>query len=188
MKLEQRTGLRALLLAIAERFAPTGVTGRTRIQKLIFFASQRLALSVDYRPHYYGPYSDDVTEAVASLVARGLLAEDVQPLATEGPFEGRLYRYTLTDDGQAVLANLRKENPKSMERVDSVVKKLTKGAPPTQTLAVASKLDYVLGKSPTPARRNVLVKRARQFGWRIDPQHIAAGVDYLVTQGFVVKK
>jgi L-lactate permease len=36
------------------------ITGRTTIQKIIYFGTIKNTVKTTYRPHYYGPYSADV--------------------------------------------------------------------------------------------------------------------------------
>ena len=79
-----------VILALADRSGAEGLVGRTRIQKMIYFLRERLPIAATYTAYYYGPYSEEVTASLDSLVAHGLLEEEVEPITTEGPFEGRL--------------------------------------------------------------------------------------------------
>jgi len=47
----------------------------TRVQKLVFLAAHELGLikEVDFEPHHFGPYSDDVVAAEEELIKRGLI-------------------------------------------------------------------------------------------------------------------
>ena len=57
----------AVMLTIREE--EKGVLhGRTLLQKRIYFASVLAKEELGFRPHYYGPYSQTVADAVDSLV------------------------------------------------------------------------------------------------------------------------
>src|SRR5438128_250720 len=55
------------------------LTGRTMAQKLIFLLTKesplRRSLGLNYRMHYYGPYSREVTQESENLIAFGLIEE-----------------------------------------------------------------------------------------------------------------
>lgn len=51
------------------------MSGRTNIQKLIFFSiKDRKEMNAYYEPYHYGPYSEDVQVAVQALEARGIIS------------------------------------------------------------------------------------------------------------------
>jgi len=173
------------ILVLAARHRHEKVTGRTRVQKLIYFLREKLPIAVSYTPYYYGPYSEEVAASLDSLVARNLLKVEVEPRNTEGPFEGRLYQYTLTRDGREVLEQLTREQKSDIQRIESAADHILKGSPSTATLAVASKLHYIVSQSRQPVRRAELSKRARQFGWQIAAGETGKAVQFLLDMGLV---
>ena len=50
-------------------------SGKTLLQKTIFFLNELLELGISFKPHYYGPYSSDVASSIADLTALGFLEE-----------------------------------------------------------------------------------------------------------------
>jgi len=72
---------------IAEVIAAAGgrVVGRVRLQK-VFYLLDQLGLGSEFRYeyHHYGPYSSELTEAVADATAFHMVAEDVEQRANDG--------------------------------------------------------------------------------------------------------
>jgi len=168
-----------VLLVVARSSPQNEVKGRTRIQKLVYFLAQRRAIPVTYTPYYYGPYSEEVTASLDSLVARGLLSEEIEYLNnTEGPFEGRLYRYQLTPDGIEVAESLL-EQRQDLRALSDDVRRILDLNPTTTTLALASKLHYIERELGDALKALDLTEKAKQFGWDIDPSQIEQAVEFL---------
>jgi len=90
------------------------VTGRTRLQKMVFLAGKEkeVPFSYNFSLYYYGPYSSDLQDAVDTLVANELVKEETYP--TYGGEEG--YSYTLTPLGESVLSQIEGEIEKGDEK------------------------------------------------------------------------
>ena len=91
---EQLSDLFLLLHVIRE----TGlVNGRTRLQKTIYLLREHYQIpsGFHFKPYFYGPYSDDLADAVENLVALGLIDEGRRYL-NEDVIE---YSYKLTKRG-----------------------------------------------------------------------------------------
>ena len=104
------------------------VHGKTALQKKIFFLAV-LTHSLDdlgYRPHFYGPHSDDVAEAVQELKTIGYVEQDVRSAgcANTAGFERRRYDYRLTDAGKRVAAVKAHANLDLWSKIQDVAKKL----------------------------------------------------------------
>ena len=72
---EQLSDLFFLLHVIRE----TGlVNGRTRLQKTIYLLRERyhIPFRFHFKPYFYGPYSEDLADAVENLVALGMIEEN----------------------------------------------------------------------------------------------------------------
>jgi uncharacterized protein YwgA len=175
------------ILVLASQCPQGQLAGRTRTQKLLYFLRERLPIAASYTPYYYGPYSEEVTASLDSLVARGLLQEQVEPVDTEGPFEGRLHRYMLTRDGREVLDSLRLEHRDEVVRIEEAAGEVLGRNASTATLAVASKLHYIVKSAAKPVPQKELSAKARGFGWHVDPSEIANGVKFLLGMGLVTK-
>lgn len=169
-----------ILLVLGE--ADGAIRGRTRMQKVLYFLCQRLHKDADYSPHYYGPYSEQVAGAVDSLVARGLVEEKLEPTSTGGPFEGKIYEYVLDDRGRELLASIEELHLEEAARVRKQYRELLSDSPSTQALAVASKLDIILGESKSTSTE--LRAEAKRHGWSLSDHEVEEGIDFLVEKGF----
>lgn len=77
----------------------SGVQGRKRLQKVVYFLQQAgCQLDCRYTLHHFGPYSRDVADVCDEMVVAGLIEEgaDQQPWGTQ-------YRYTVTPKTQELL-------------------------------------------------------------------------------------
>jgi uncharacterized protein YwgA len=77
------------------------IAGRTRLQKTVYLLRERFGVpfSLKFKPYYYGPYSDELSDIVENLVALALIEEHRRYLA-DGVVE---YSYKLTDAGSRFL-------------------------------------------------------------------------------------
>lgn len=65
--------------------AGSSVTGRTRLQKLVFLLDQLgLKSGFEFAYHHYGPYSSDLTNAVDFSKAFGLIEEEFEYRKSDG--------------------------------------------------------------------------------------------------------
>ena len=99
------------------------ICGRTKLQKTVFFLGVLTGNleALGYRPHYYGPYSDDVAAAVNRLKALGFLEESSLQtgLVGEDGFELARHDFTLTDEGKEIAEKKARENPEVWQKIKS---------------------------------------------------------------------
>lgn len=81
MKNQKMDASRRLLLGILDEMGEP-VEGRTMMQKIIFILRHRFGKFRDYKYslHYYGPYSEDLTDELRHLKYQGLIEENVVPV------------------------------------------------------------------------------------------------------------
>ena len=64
------------LAKLVQWSGPSGITGRKRLQKTVFFLQKAgCPFGAEYLLHQYGPYSRDLAEACDELVSAGVLDE-----------------------------------------------------------------------------------------------------------------
>lgn len=103
---------------------PTGVVGRKRLQKIVFFLQKAgCPFGADYTLHHYGPYSRDVADACDELVAAGILNERAEINSV-----GTQYTYTVSaDSGMAAIEqteNRLREQAETMTTFKSLAEEL----------------------------------------------------------------
>ena len=182
----------ALVLAAME--ASGGIVqGRTRLQKLVYFASELLQINCGYRPHYYGPYSSDVAAHVSSQVSRGVLSEVLETFATNEPqFPGndgelRRYTYVLTPDGKAALEWHKERQGQAFDGALAIMRGLTDSGVDYRVLCYAAKLLHVLAAERKPLTWAAAKERARNLGWDMTESEVAQGIELLTTMQLVRK-
>lgn len=112
MEMPDEDLIKNLLLLI---FECGQVRGRTRIQKLAFISQQldqtgELRTRFEFQPYFYGPYSPQLNEVLATLIAQGLVNERRYAVIKEGqPREG--YDYKPTSAGLLLAKRVRESVP-----------------------------------------------------------------------------
>lgn len=101
----------------------TGIlTSRTKLQKIAYLLD-RVGWNVlkDYRYHYYGPYSDQITLEIENFRSRGWLNEEIH-----GSGERAVYSYALTRTGERIADALaaRIGDPRFIQRSMGIVRAL----------------------------------------------------------------
>lgn len=109
----------ALLISVFGVHKDNKIEGRTRIQKeicLLKFKS-KLPFTFNYKPYYYGPYSEELSETINTLVGVKLLKETIIPVG----FNSFRYDYSLTEQGLQLFKKI-KQNSSLKQLVSSLSK------------------------------------------------------------------
>ena len=165
------------------------IQGKTKLQKLVYFVGV-LTNSLDelgYRPHFYGPYSDDVAYAITQLKVIGALEQKVSDWGRNGSgFEIRRYDFTLNDSGMRYTTVVAQQSSELWGRIQSAVRAYTElGDKDYMSLSIAAKTYFLLGHKHVPATYDECATLASDFGWTVSPDQIRSAVDYLVRLGVV---
>ncbi|GIW55579.1 MAG: hypothetical protein KatS3mg082_1983 [Nitrospiraceae bacterium] len=165
------------------------VQGKTKLQKLVYFVGA-LANHLDklgYRPHFYGPYSDEVAYAVGQLKAIGALDQNATDWGHDrSGFEVKRYDYRLTEAGRRYAQGLEQWDVTTTREIREAVQKLRQvGDPDYITLSIAAKTYYLLGQKPEPALLSNLVQLASRFGWNVGPSQIEQAAEFLHKIGLI---
>lgn len=161
--------------------------GRTAVQKLCYFAGVRLNEDLGHRPHYYGPYSREVEDALLNESFAGDLEETMRTFTGGSGRTGRSYSYRLTDQGAELVAELRRDKAQAAERVRDIVGRLGELVPGYRQhrLSVAAKVDLILRQRGGGATTDDIPELARQLGWTVSDEEVDRAVDILVALGRV---
>jgi len=169
----------AVMLAIQQE-QDGELRGRTLLQKKLYFASVLTKEDFDFVPHYYGPYSQSVADAVNSLAANHFVQEKTETLPGEPNLFGerRRHSYSLTDDGKAVLAAMGKLP--DAERWREALEKVNSDpvAKDFNLLSVAAKIHLIV-KAVGKATQREIKLQAKRYGWEMSEEDIRKVEDYL---------
>lgn len=165
------------------------VRGKTKLQKLVYFvgALTESLEQLGYRPHFYGPYSDDVADALGQLRAIGVIDQNDTDWGFDRKgFEVKRYDYRLNDAGRTYAQRLAKRMPELFGQVRSAIEgcKLA-GDPDYMDLSIAAKTYFLLGQKKGKARLEELANLSPKFGWNVNSGQIKQAAKYLEKLGLV---
>jgi len=157
------------------------IVGRTLLQKKLYFAAVLAEQELGFRPHYYGPYSPEVADAVDSLVANRFLKETTETFPGQESIFGewRRHSYELTADGDRLLEALGDtgEARKLREALDKVNSQPI--AEDFNLLSIAAKVHILLRKK-SPATVLEIRRMALEYRWQLSEEQIQDVAKYLV--------
>ena len=137
---KSRTSNDALLLLASLLHYKKPIRGRTRLQKIVFLLKIHYGVpfSFRFRPYYYGPYSDELSNLMSFLNALNFTEERAEFLE---PGIIR-FNYTLTERGRKYIENVEKKLDKETLKIikklkESIAELSTQG---TSTLITKAKL------------------------------------------------
>lgn len=183
--MDARTIVQLGLLALGGK-----VHGKTKLQKSMYFLGLMTGCLEDlgYRAHYYGPYSEDVAEAMDWLRIIGAVDQSSSGVGTVDPsgFEIRRYDYRLNPNGNAFAQKTADLHPQLWQKVQKAAKSLLQaGNMDYNALSIAAKTYFLLDQKKGPASREELRRLAARFGWDVSPEKIEEAGAYLEKLGLI---
>jgi uncharacterized protein len=166
------------------------ISGRTKLQKTVYFLGI-LTGSLDelgYRPHYYGPYSSTVADAVNRLKALGFVQQSSLHTGAvdDSGFEIARHDFGLTDEGKKIAEKKREQNPVAWKKIEHAVTRFKKGGEiDYMQMSVAAKTIFMLSEKGKPATAMELSESAKKLGWNPKAQEIADSIEFLKKLGLV---
>ena len=177
----------AVLIAVQEE-GPEGLTGKTLLQKKLYFASLLVKEDLGFRPHYYGPYSQQVADATDSLVSNRFFEEQIEIFPEANIFgERRRHSYEPTEDGRRLLETI-KERPEVAPWRDAL-RKINEHpfARDFNLLSIAAKVMNILSKAGK-ARVDEIERKAKEHGWELSGKEIESVVEFLEYLGLAKRR
>jgi uncharacterized protein YwgA len=186
----RRLTTRETVLLITDA-ADGSVEGRTVMQKLAYFSGLGLGLGtrLGHRPHFYGPYSSKVEDALSLASVAGDLQETVERMpdwSGTGPDVAK-YSYALTDQGRAKAQSLRAEHPDEWKRIATAVSAIREVVPDLnqKTLSSAAKTYLILSETEDDVSEEQIPDLAGRLGWKLTAAEVRRTVDVLKQLGLV---
>ena len=106
------------------------IQGKTKLQKTVYFLGimTRELDNLGYGPHFYGPYSAEVADAVGQLHALGFLDRNTVQAGTHGGsgFEAIRYDFALNRAGTQIAKSKAATHPLFWKKLEEAAKKLKK--------------------------------------------------------------
>jgi uncharacterized protein len=160
------------------------IQGRTKLQKIIYFVGA-LTGSLDelgYRPHYYGPYSAEVSGAVQELRDLKFLAQTESGVyAIDGQgFEIVRYDYVLTEEGKEVAEEKKAKYPSEWTAILKAVEKVNSANVQDYVrLAIASKAFLLTKQAGKVLSPDALRAKTSEKGWGVTPEQYKEALKFL---------
>jgi len=160
-----------------------GITGRTVIQKILYFGTVTHAVKATYRPHYYGPYSADVAGALQTITSCHFVDETMdsnESKKANETFEWKRYSYKLNEEGKKVSEFLKQNSSDEYAEIKKIVEvcKKTANLDPN-VLSWAAKVHYILVQEKRPMKHEEISKIASSLNWKLESPQIASGAKLL---------
>ncbi len=164
------------------------IAGRTILQKISYFAAEKLELDLGFKPHYYGPFSAEVENATEILVSQKLLEERIErlPLYDTLDFEPRRYHYELNEKGRKYIETKGLESQNGYEITRELIesaRKLRSLNP--KVLSAAAKIHYIISAEGRRIHKEEIKEKAEDIGWDLKRDEIDQVGDLLVSLGFL---
>lgn len=164
-----------------------GISGRTAIQKIVYFLSVIMNEDLGFNPHYYGPYSSKVAEANSELKELNYIKETttVYGFDRQG-FEMTKYNYSLTEDGIKLLERKKRQYSEKWATIQGIANKMSSsGDMNYMELAMAAKAHIILHREGGSTDKETIKVKAKQLGWSIDNNSLDKALIYLEKIGLV---
>ena len=162
------------------------ITGRTTLQKLIYFETvtiPEINLAEPYTAYFYGPFNRDVANSLECMVFYDILDE-----RRIGINHGS-YVYKVTPKGSEIIHGLEDKAKKVFAEIKDLVSTCDKYCKlNSNSLSFAAKVHYMLGSQRTakkPLTEKELVRTGESFGWKLSKSEIRNGSELLEHLGLV---
>jgi len=174
---------------IAVLLAKSGgeILGKTKMQKEMYFLGELLQIDLGYRPHFYGPYSDEVEGGMDQLEGIGFVDMRRESLGREDQHGFEMHRcdFRLNKHGEEMASWLEHKHLAESLKIGEFIENLSAvpGGINYINLSLAAKVHHILGeKALTQAE---IRKNAKDLGWKITDEDIDGAVRILETLGFI---
>ncbi|MEW6203543.1 MAG: hypothetical protein AB1546_16330, partial [bacterium] len=147
------------------------IDSKTKLQKEMYFVSLLLNKDLNFKAHYYGPYSLKVEQGLDELIGAGFIGvtRDIWGIENRYGFELKRYSFHLTKSGEMLAGILTKMNSDENQKIKEFVEKLNEmGNPDYISLSIAAKAFFILNREEENLTRDQIIKKSKKFGWAID--------------------
>lgn len=156
-----------------------GLSNRTTLQKLIYFETQlksKPLKNIQYRNHFYGPFSYQVASALDEMVAFSYLSERVS-----SKYNHDSYHYELTESGMKYACHAETKFHDQFETISDVVKICKEHCSLQATpLSYSAKAHYILANGGKDKYTIEDVREtAKKFEWKISADDVKNGLELL---------
>lgn len=181
-----------LVLSVLVNEPEGAVLGRTLLQKKLFFLNEMISGPVRFYPHYYGPYSREVSEAVDSLVSAGILRERVEVFPSfQTPWgESTRYSYDFPENVRDRVSSIVKNRigKEIFSRLCEELKQINDRpeANDYKSLSIAAKVLQIL-KEKEEMHVSDFPTEAKRLRWRLTTKDVNKAAEFLKGIGLLTE-
>lgn len=169
----------AILAILADESTP----GRTMLQKKMYFLSVLANENFGFRPHYFGPYSAQVSNSLSALGEADFVKETRKGFGIATDFgEMSRYDYELSDSGKEVVESRPEIKSHYLEYLDRINDSGV--ASDINTISIAAKVHFILSDQGE-ATSSQITEQAESLGWNVSGRDIKRVVKSLESLGLV---
>ncbi len=125
------------------------ISGKTLLQKRLYFVSLKLKKDLRYKAHYYGPYSAEINASLSECVGLDFVEAKTSGfgVADQAGYEVRRYDYVLTDEGVEMVEDLKTRPKQEYDYICQTLNVLEKAgaAKDYQDLSIVAKTMHIVG-------------------------------------------
>ncbi len=164
------------------------VSGKTLAHKRGYFLDKIMDVGLNYKPHYYGPYSPKLEAAIGQCKALGFVEQKTANYGfdMQKGFELKRYDYSLTEDGKTIVENIiQKEPEKSVEIIELFKKIAEHDRNDYVKLSLAAKTMFVLEKQGGITSYEEIIQEAKKYDWDISDLAVDKAAEFLSSIGLI---
>lgn len=159
-----------LVLLVLEASGGT-ISGKTLLQKRLYFVGLSLNKDLGYRAHFYGPYSAEVNSSLSECSSLGFVDERMSGfgITDHAGYEVRRYDYVLSDEGKEVAEDLKARYKRSYGTIRQTlaVLKDSGDADDYQDLSIAAKTMHIVREHGGGLDGYGVIDEAKKLGWKV---------------------
>ena len=157
--------------------------GRTMLQKKMYFLSVLTDENFGFRPHFFGPYSSQVSTSLSALDEADFVEETRKGYGVTTNFgEMSRYDYELSDSGREVVESRAEIKSRYSEYLDMINNSGI--ASDINTISIAAKVHFILADQGE-ATSSQITEQAESLGWNVSEKDIKRVVKSLESLGLV---
>jgi uncharacterized protein len=166
------------------------IVGRTLLQKKLFFLNEKIKETIRFVPHYYGPYSREISETIDSLVSAGIIRERAESFPQfETPWgDSTRYSYDFPNDLRETIISLvtKKIGQIKYDEICKTIKQINERpeAYDYRALSIAAKVLQIL-KQKSSLRVDDFPKEAKNLGWKLAVSDVKKAAHFLQGLGLI---
>lgn len=156
------------------------MSGKTTVQKRMYFLSDFISKDFGFRHYYYGPFSNQVNQAIDYNCGLGFLSENFNYFSPDL----KRFDYELTKDGKEFVQHLKSNGEKDLVKELKQFHELMDSSGDNgdyNLLSWAAKLHYIR-KQNTSIDLEIISdvkKELANYGWKLNDSEIQSGKLFL---------